>query len=293
MNVLHLPVLQAEALAMLSPVQDGVYVDATIGPGGHAEQILKCLGPAGRLIGIDRDEDALKRAGERLSDERLILMRGEFSQVETLVAQAGISRIDGILFDLGLSMVQMRDPLRGFSFLSDERLDMRMDKGQEKSAWDVVNRYPEKELERVLREFGEERLARKIARAIVNQRGRKPVDTCSGLSKIVAGVYGARGKMHPATKTFQALRIEVNRELDQLSAGLEASVRLLNKGGRVCVISYHSLEDRKVKHFFAEYARKGTLKVLTKKPLTPGQEERRANPSSRSAKLRAAEKNDA
>ena len=145
MKVLHLPVLSAEVLDMLSPKQDGIYVDATIGPGGHAEQIMKCLGPAGRLIGIDRDEDALKIAGERLSDERVALMRGEFSEVEDLLSQAGISQVDGILFDLGLSMVQMRDPLRGFSFLSEERLDMRMDKGQKISAWDVVNRYSGKE----------------------------------------------------------------------------------------------------------------------------------------------------
>ncbi|MDQ7786535.1 MAG: 16S rRNA (cytosine(1402)-N(4))-methyltransferase RsmH [Thermodesulfovibrionales bacterium] len=292
MKVLHLPVLQTEVLDMLSPKPNGIYVDATIGPGGHAEQIMKCLGPAGRLIGIDRDEDALKIAGERLSDERVVLMRGEFSEVEGLLSQAGISQVDGILFDLGLSMVQIRDPLRGFSFLSDERLDMRMDKGQNISAWDVVNRYSGKEIERVLREFGEERLARKIAQAIVNQRGKKTIDTCSGLAKIVAAVYGSRGKVHPATKTFQALRIEVNRELNQLATGLDASVRLLRKGGRVCVISYHSLEDRKVKHFFAENAKKGVIKILTKKPLTSGQEERRANPSSRSAKLRAAEKYD-
>jgi 16S rRNA (cytosine1402-N4)-methyltransferase len=292
MKVLHLPVLPAEVLDMLSPKQDGIYVDATIGPGGHAEQIMKCLGPAGKLIGIDRDEDALKIAGERLLDERVTLMRGEFSEVENLLSQAGISQIDGILFDLGLSMVQIRDPLRGFSFLSDERLDMRMNKGQKISAWDVVNRYSGKELERVLREFGEERLARKIAQAIVNQRSKKTIDTCSELAKIIAAVYVTRGKVHPATKTFQALRIEVNRELDQLAAGLDASVRLLKKGGRACVISYHSLEDRKVKHFFAENAKKGVIKILTKKPLTPGQEERRTNPSSRSAKLRAAEKYD-
>jgi len=293
MKVIHQPVLQDVVLDMLNLRQDGTYVDATIGPGGHSEHIIKSLGSAGRLIGIDRDPEALKIAGERLPDERVTLMRGRFSDMEHLLLQAGISQIDGILFDLGISMVQMRDLFRGFSFLSDERLDMRMDRGQAISAWDVVNQYSGKELETILKEFGEERLAHKIAQAIVRQRSRKTIDSCSELSKLVAGVYGWRGKVHPATRTFQALRIEVNRELEQLDAGLDTSVRLLKKGGRMCVISYHSLEDRKVKHFFAENAKKGTIKILTKKPLIPQQEERRVNPSSRSAKLRAAEKYDA
>jgi 16S rRNA (cytosine1402-N4)-methyltransferase len=277
---------------MLNLKPDGTYVDATIGPGGHTEKIIKFLGSGGRLIGIDRDREALKIAGERISDERVTFMRGSFSDMESLLLQAGISQIDGILFDLGISMVQMKDPLRGFSFLSDERLDMRMDRGQKISAWDVVNRYPVKELEKILKEFGEERLSHKIAQAIVRQRSKKTIDSCSELSKIVAAAYGGRGKVHPATRTFQALRIEVNRELEQLGAGLNTSLRLLKKGGRMCVISYHSLEDRKVKQFLSENAKKGLVKILTKKPLTPGQEELRMNPSSRSAKLRAAEKYD-
>ncbi|MFZ5907684.1 MAG: 16S rRNA (cytosine(1402)-N(4))-methyltransferase RsmH [Nitrospirota bacterium] len=292
MKILHLPVLRAEVIDVLKPKPDGVYVDATIGSGGHAEHITKLLGPAGRLIGIDRDEDALKIARERLSDERVVFMKGEFSALEMLLSGAGVDQVDGILFDLGLSMVQLRDARRGFSFLSEERLDMRMDREQTVSAWDVVNRYSGKELERILREFGEERLARRIAQTIVNRRSRKPVDTCSELADAVASVYGKRGRVHPATRTFQALRIEVNRELDQLNAGLDASVRVLKRGGRVCVISYHSLEDRKVKHFFAEKARQNAFRIITKKPLTPGLEELRANPSSRSAKLRAAERHD-
>jgi 16S rRNA (cytosine1402-N4)-methyltransferase len=292
MKVIHQPVLQDVVLDMLNLRQDGTYVDATIGPGGHSEHIIKSLGSAGRLIGIDRDPEALKIAAERLPDKRVTLMRGRFSDMEHLLLQAGISQIDGVLFDLGISMVQMRDPLRGFSFLSDERLDMRMDREQAISAWEVVNKCSGKELETILKEYGEERLAHKIAQAIVRERSRKTIDTCSELSKLVAAVYGWRGKVHPATRTFQALRIEVNRELDQLDAGLDTSVRLLKKGGRMCVISYHSLEDRKVKHFLAENAKKGTIKILTKKPLIPQQEERRVNPSSRSAKLRAAEKYD-
>jgi 16S rRNA (cytosine1402-N4)-methyltransferase len=169
-------------------------------------------------------------------------------------------------------------------------MDMRMDKEQALSARDVVNKYSANELERILREFGEERLSRKISEAIVRKRRIKPIDTCSELSEIVERVYGRRGRVHPATKTFQALRIEVNRELDELQKGLDASVRILKRGGRLCVISYHSLEDRIVKHFIARSSKEGSLKVITKKPLTPGSEEIRSNPSSRSAKLRAAER---
>jgi 16S rRNA (cytosine1402-N4)-methyltransferase len=167
---------------------------------------------------------------------------------------------------------------------------MRMDKRQRVSAWDVVNKYPEKELERILREFGEEYLSRNIAKAIVRWRVKKPINTCSELSKIVEGVYGRRGRFHPATKTFQALRIEVNSELEQLRAGLDTSLRLLKKNGRLCVISYHSLEDRIVKKFLVDNAKKGFFKVITKKPKIPCPEELSLNPSSRSAKLRAAER---
>jgi 16S rRNA (cytosine1402-N4)-methyltransferase len=187
-------------------------------------------------------------------------------------------------------MVQLKDHGRGFSFFSDQRLDMRMDRRQKVSAWDVVNTYPEREIERILREFGEERLSRKIASAIVGMRRKQPIDTCSQLSGIVERIYRKRGRTHPATKTFQALRIEVNGELNELRAGLDASLRILKKGGRLCIISYHSLEDRMVKHFMRDGAKKGLLTMITKKPVTPGDEERASNPSSRSAKLRVAEK---
>jgi 16S rRNA (cytosine1402-N4)-methyltransferase len=210
--------------------------------------------------------------------------------MEKLLKKDGITEADGILFDLGISMIQMKDPERGFSFTSNKRLDMRMDREQALSAWDVVNRYPAKELERILREFGEERLSRKISEAVVRERRIKPIDTCAELSEIVERVYGRRGRVHPSTRTFQALRIEVNKELDELQKGLDASLRILRKGGRLCVISYHSLEDRIVKHFIARSSKEGSLRVITKKPLTPGSEEIRSNPSSRSAKLRAAER---
>ncbi len=279
-----------EVIEMLDLKQYGVYVDATVGLGGHSEEILKFIGSEGRLVGIDKDDEALKIAGNRLRDKRVILKRGSFSDMENLLASEKISEVDGILFDLGLSMLQLRDLERGFSFASDKRLDMRMDETQKVSAWDIVNRYPEREIDRILWEFGEERLSRKIARAITRWRDKQPIDTCSELSKIVEDVYGGRGRTHPATKTFQALRIAVNRELEQLRAGLEAALRLLKKGGRLCVITYHSLEDRIVKHTLVDSSKKGLLRIVTKKPRTPSIEETRVNPSSRSAKLRAAER---
>ncbi|MEW6674570.1 MAG: 16S rRNA (cytosine(1402)-N(4))-methyltransferase RsmH [Nitrospirota bacterium] len=290
MKKMHLPVLLREVIEALSPRSGGIYIDATIGLGGHSEEILRLIGHGGKLIGIDRDEEALKIVRKRLSDRRVILKSGNFSEMERLLHPHGISDVDGILFDLGVSMLQLKNPERGFSFISDEHLDMRMDRRQEVSAWDVVNRYSEKELERILKEFGEERLARRIVKAIASYRSKKTIDTCSELSKIVEGVYGRRGKLHPATKTFQALRIEVNRELDELRAGLDSSLRLLKRGGRLCVISYHSLEDRIVKNFIRDSVRQGFLMVITKKPVTPIPEELMVNPSSRSAKLRAAER---
>ena len=286
----HQPVMRKEVIEVLDPGPNGVYVDATVGPGGHSEEILKHIGSGGVLIAIDRDDEALKMAEERLSDRRVVLKRGSFADMESMVYAEGIFSVDGVLFDLGMSMLQLKSPDKGFSFTSDARLDMRMDRRQKLSAWDVVNRYPGKELERILREFGEERLSRKIARAITTRRQKKSIDTCSELSAIVEGVYGGRGRFHPATRTFQALRIEVNRELDQLRSGLEATSRLLKSYGRLCVISYHSLEDRIVKHFLADSSRNGLFRVITKKPLIPSADEIRSNPSSRSAKLRAAEK---
>ena len=277
-------------IELLAPVQNGVYVDATVGLGGHSGDIIKMIGAGGRLIGIDTDEEALREAGERLSDNRVILRKGSFADMETLLLDESISEVDGILFDLGVSMMQLKNLERGFSFASDKRLDMRMDREQRLSAWEMVNRYPERELERIVREFGEERLSRKIAKAIAWQRDKKTINTCAELSEIVEAVYGGRGRVHPATKTFQALRIAVNSEIEQLQDGLQAALRLLKKGGRLCVIAYHSLEDRIVKRFIAEHSKSGQFRILTKKPVTASPEELRGNPSSRSAKLRAAER---
>ncbi len=248
------------------------------------------IGQDGRVIGIDRDEEALRRTAARLRDHRLILRKGSFSRIAEIFGSTGMTAADGILLDLGVSMMQFKDLSRGFSFSSDERLDMRMDISQKLSAWNVVNEYPEKELVRILKEYGEEYKAVKIAAAIADYRATKGIDTCSQLAAIVARAVGRRGRIHPATKTFQALRIEVNREIEELRGGLEGSMKILKRGGRLCVISYHSLEDRVVKNFMRDNARERRLRLLVKKPVVPGIAEIRSNPSSRSAKLRGVEK---
>jgi 16S rRNA (cytosine1402-N4)-methyltransferase len=288
--IVHPPVMLREAMGMLEPGPGGIYVDATVGLGGHAEEILKLIGPEGMLIGIDRDDEALKMARERLGNDAVILIRGKFSDLKDLLRGKGIDEVDGVLFDFGVSMMQFKDAGRGFSFSSDEPLDMRMDRSQGLKAGDVVNTYPEKELGKILREYGEERLAPKIARAIKTYRAKKRITTCRELADLVLGVYRGRGKHHPATRTFQALRIEVNDEIGEIRGGLDAAAGLLRKGGRLCAISYHSLEDREVKTFIREADRQGLLRTLTKKPLTPSYDEIRGNRSARSAKLRGAER---
>lgn len=274
---------------LLKPKSGGIYVDATVGLGGHAEEMLKHIGNS-RLIGIDRDEETLSMAGDKLSDDRVILKRGKFSDIQKLLKEMGISSVDGVLFDVGTSMFHLRTAERGFSFISPETLDMRMDRGQNLTAKDIINKYSEKDIAKILWEYGEERLSRKIAKAIANYRVKKKIATCSELSDIICSVYKGRGRLHPATKTFQALRIAVNDELNELSNGLNASAGILKSGGRLCVISYHSLEDRIVKNFMRDGQRQGILNLLTKKPVTPSYEEIKVNPSARSAKMRGAEK---
>ncbi len=286
----HLPVLVREVIELLSPKEGGIYIDATVGLGGHSEEILKVIGQDGKVIGIDRDREALRRTAERLQDSRLILKQAKFSGLETLLDSLGVASADGILFDLGVSMMQLKDTARGFSFLSTERLDMRMDGTDPCSAWDVVNGYSEQELIRVLREYGEEYRAPRIARAIAWAREKKTIDTGAELAEIIMRSVGRSGRTHPATRTFQAIRIEVNREMQELEAGLHSSLKVLRPGGRLCVIAYHSLEDRLVKNFIRDNARNGLLRPLVKKPVVPGTGETRENPSSRSAKLRGAER---
>ncbi|MBA4348373.1 MAG: 16S rRNA (cytosine(1402)-N(4))-methyltransferase [Thermodesulfovibrio sp.] len=287
---MHVPVLLNEIMEMLALKKDGIYVDATVGFGGHADAIVSRIGPYGKLIGIDRDGDAIKYAKEKLGNDRVYLRKGVFSELKKILLSMNIKEVDGVLFDLGVSMFQLRDPSRGFSFLSNEKLDMRMDASQELTAWDVVNMYSEKDIERILREYGEEPFFRRIARKIVSRRSISTIDTCAELASLVAGVYGRRGRIHPATRTFQALRIEVNKELEELKKGLASAAEVLKTGGRLCVISYHSLEDRIAKNFIRDNVREGFLRMLTKKPLIPGSDEIRQNPSSRSAKLRGCER---
>ena len=288
--IVHLPVMVREVVEMLNIRPGGTYVDATVGLGGHAEEILKLLGSEGRFIGMDRDDEALKMAGQRLSNHRVVLKKGTFSGLKEVMTSFGTHEVDGVLFDFGVSMMQFKDPERGFSFSTGESLDMRMDRSQEVTAEEIVNHYSQGELEGILREYGEERLARRIAKAIIAARTRKRIRTCSELSEIVRAVSGGRGRHHPATRTFQALRIAVNNEIREIDSGLRSAVGLLRRGGRLCAISYHSLEDRMVKHMIRDSAREGVLRALTKKPLTPSREEVRNNPSARSAKMRCAER---
>lgn len=287
---IHVPVMVKEVIELLNPVFHGVYVDATVGCGGHSMEILKRLGSNGRLIGIDRDESAIQIAQQYLNDSRVILKRARFSQLKEILKELNIQNIDGILFDLGVSMLQLKDFSRGFSFYSDENLDMRMDQTGSLTAWDVINKYSERELERILREYGDEPFSRRIAREIVRQRGKKTIDTCKELAGLIKRIIPRHGRLHPATQVFQAIRIEVNKEIDELREGLSQALELLKSGGRICVISYHSGEDRVVKNFFREKQHAGILRIVTKKPILPSLEEVSRNPSSRSARLRGGEK---
>ncbi len=290
MEIVHVPVMREEVLEALNIVRSGVYVDATVGTGGHAGGILERAG-ACTLIGIDRDRRAIEIARERLGDhENIHLVQDSFSHLGTVVRNLGYDRVNGILLDLGVSTLQLKSEGRGFSFLSNEPLDMRMDKSQGITAEEIVNNYSEKDLADVIWKFGEERFNRRIAKAICYARQEKPVRSCGDLAAIIEKSVRRRGRIHPATRTFQALRIEVNRELEELTVAVEKGVELLDKGGRFCILSYHSLEDRIVKHAFRKLAREGLFHIITKKPLVPDRQEQRINPSSRSAKLRAGER---
>ncbi len=289
----HFPVLLEETVSFLLGGKRKVFVDATVGLGGHAYEILK-RDPQAYLIGIDKDPQALELAERKLKEfeGRFSLYQADYKDIDEVLKAEGLKTVDGILMDLGVSMLQLKTPERGFSFKEDAPLDMRMNPEQRLTAYDVVNRYPERELYRIIREYGEERFAKRIAAAIVRRRKEKPIETTLELAEIVEDAVpkGFYKKIHPATKTFQAIRIEVNRELDHLKEALLKVPRLLSEGGRVAVISFHSLEDRIVKHTFRHFEKEGLLKVLTKKPVLPSEEEISKNPPSRSAKLRVAER---
>ncbi len=289
-GIRHLPVMVEEVVGLLVQNPGGIYLDATVGQGGHAEEILKNLSKDGLIIGMDRDREALMAVAGRIKDERLRLVHGSFSEMEDVVGSFDIPKLNGVLMDLGVSMVQIKDYERGFSFHSDAPLDMRMDTRLGLTAQEIVNTWSRKELERIFREYGEERRGGRIAEEIVRERRRKRINSCRELSDIVVRVSGMRGRIHPATRVFQALRIAVNDELCELKKGLEAAVNLLAHTGRLCVITYHSLEDRIVKNKFRDWEREGVVKRLNKKPLRPTEKEQRRNPASRSAKLRGVER---
>jgi 16S rRNA (cytosine1402-N4)-methyltransferase len=294
-----------EVLFYLRPERGKVIVDGTLGAGGHAEAILERITPGGRLIGIDRDPQAIARAEERLGKmaEAVSLHRENYRSLFSVLDAEGIDKVDGVLLDLGVSSMQLDDPDRGFSFREDGPLDMRMGPDAPRTAGEIVNQDSEDELTRILYRFGEERWARRIAQFTVEARERRPIRTTGELAKVVENAVPAgarRGRKHPARKTFQALRIAVNHELEDLKEGIAEGIACLAPSGRIVVLAYQSLEDRIVKSTFNSLARGSdyppghpldkppTLEVLTRKPVRPSPEEIEANPRSRSAKLRAA-----
>lgn len=291
----HISVLAGEVLERLTPRLSGVYVDGTLGLGGHAALILERLGPDGKLVGFDKDAAALEEAGKALAvyGERVMLIHDDFKNMAHKFAGLGIGRADGVLLDLGVSSMQIDQPERGFSFRFDGPLDMRMDASRGLTAADIVNEWPQKELEKIIFEYGEERFGRRIAERIERERSGRRIETTGQLAAIIASAVPAayrHGRIHPATRTFQALRIVVNGEMESLRVFLETALDTLADGGRLVIISFHSLEDRIVKNVFREWKQgeKGT--VLTKKPVIATEAEIFTNPRSRSAKLRAFER---
>lgn len=290
----HIPVMCREAVEYLKLRPGLTIVDATIGTAGHAMKILEKITPGGRLIGIDRDADSLLIAGERLKEfnQAVDLVHADFRSIDKILLGLNLKKIDGILFDLGASSYQLDSQERGFSFRYNAPLDMRMDKTSYILAYDLVNNLTEKEISDILWSFGQERWHNRIAKYLVRERARHPISTTNQLKEIVLRAipykFSGYQRIHPATRTFQALRIAVNRELEALSEALEHIPEFLKKGAVVCVLSFHSLEDRLVKHNFKEFAHKGIYRLITKKPLAPTDEEIKENPRARSAKMRAA-----
>jgi len=293
----HIPVMLNEVLNYLNLSPGKVIVDATIGTAGHSLDILKRILPGGRLIGIDRDKESLEVARGRLHDfdSACEFVHANFVDIDTILKNLNIKKVDGVLFDLGISSFQLENPLRGFSFQNEGPLDMRLDQDSYISAYDLVNNLNEDEISTLLWHFGQERWHNRIARLLVKERQRQPISTTSQLVNIIVRSiphrYSHRHyRIHPATRTFQAVRIAVNRELETLEIAINKALAILEKKARICVISFHSLEDRVVKLNFRQSASLGLINIITLKPQTPTQAEIEANPSSRSSKLRVAER---
>jgi len=307
---MHQSVLLSEVLAGLALRPGAVVVDGTLGGGGHSEALANAVSSQGRVVALDRDAGALDRARLKLGDRvaRCTLVQSSFARMDEVVSGLGLSQVDGVLLDIGISSDQLDDPDRGFSFMKEGPLDMRMDQEAPVTAADLLNTLPEADLARLLKRYGEEPRARAIAHRVVSQRGVVPFRRTTQLADLVTEVYGGRrGRIHPATLSFQALRIAVNGELEALEAGLAAGLRILKVGGRMAVITFHSLEDRIVKQFFVEHQGRmeslpeggakwvGALpkmSILTRKPVVATDEECRGNPRARSAKLRVAERKE-
>ena len=309
-NFSHRSVLLDECIENLNIKPDGIYVDGTAGGGGHSLEIVKRLTAGGRLIAIDRDDAAISAATQRLADylDRVTFVRNNFSSAAEVCRELGIEKIDGILLDLGVSSYQLDTAERGFTHNADAPLDMRMDRRGELDAYTVVNTYTYEELRRVIWEYGEDRFAPKIASAIVRRREKAPIETTGELVDIIKSAIppaAREGGHHPAKRTFQAIRIEVNGELDAIEPAIRNANAIMNEGGRIVIITFHSLEDRIVKQTYADMAsgctcprtlpvcvcgKKPEVKVITKKPILPSERELEENPRSRSAKLRVAEK---
>lgn len=307
----HVSVLLRECIEGLDIKPDGVYVDGTTGGGGHSLEIVKRLDKGGRLICIDRDTDALRAAAKRLEEysDRVTFVHSNYSELENVLSELGVDKIDGILMDLGVSSYQLDTAERGFSYMQDAKLDMRMNRDDTKSAYEVVNEYSEEELRRIIFEYGEEKFARNIAANIVKKRAEAPIETTLELAELIKASMpkaAREGGHHPAKRTFQAIRIEVNEELAAIPRAIEAAVNHLNAGGRIAIITFHSLEDRLVKQKYAALAtgctcprefpvcvcnNKPKINLVNKKPITASDDELEVNPRSRSAKLRVAEKN--
>lgn len=309
MEFKHVSVLLNETIDSLNIKEDGIYVDCTLGGAGHSSEILKRLSDKGRLIGIDQDEDALSAAKEKLKNyKNVTYVHDNFYNIENILESLGIDKVDGIIADLGVSSYQLDEKDRGFSYMNDAPLDMRMDRRIELSAYNVVNEYSFEELYKVIREYGEENFAKRIAQFIVEHRSEKPIETTGELTEIIKRAIPAKFRRegpHPSKRTFQAIRIEVNGELRILNKAIEDGVSKLKSGGRMSIITFHSLEDRIVKNKFRELespcdcprdfpicvcGKESMVKVISRKPIEPSKEEIEGNPRSRSAKLRVAEK---